>query len=257
VCASSSAVLAWVFHRGRFTAQLVEGRRLFVGVGEAERVVGVARQGEADADGARGRVSVVLVAVDDRWLDSLLGDVRALAPTVYWTVVPLGGAAAVDAVTAPIHEIAPHTIVTFGPQGMTGHADHRAVAAWVVQAWQRSGQRALLLQATTTDRFATEFADVHDALPIFGPGLPERTGERDLAVAVRLDEELQDLKLAALRAQATQTQGLVAAIGEDRFRAWWREETFVTPGVASQLPPISTRSPRRLQGRVAAFRQCR
>jgi hypothetical protein len=74
---------------------------------------------------------------------------------------------------------------------------------------------------------------------------------------LRLDEELQDLKLAALRAQATQTQGLVAAIGEDRFRAWWREETFVTPGVASQLPPISTRSPRRLQGRVAAFRQCR
>jgi flavin-dependent dehydrogenase len=44
---------------------------------------------------------------------------------------------------------------------------------------------------------------------------------------VGLDDELQDLKLAALRAQATQTHGLMAAIGEDRFRAWWREETFV------------------------------
>jgi uncharacterized protein YebE (UPF0316 family) len=45
-----------------------------------------------DADGVRGRVSVVLVAVDDRCLDSVLSDVRALAPTVYWTVVPIGGA---------------------------------------------------------------------------------------------------------------------------------------------------------------------
>jgi hypothetical protein len=92
------------------------------------------------------------------------------------------------------------------------------------------------------------------ALPIFGPGLPQRTGEKD---PVRLDEELQDLKLAALRAQATQTQGLVAAMGEDRFRAWGREETFVAPDVASQLPLISTRSPHRLQGRGAALRQSR
>jgi hypothetical protein len=95
------------------------------------------------------------------------------------------------------------------------------------------------------------------ALPIFGPGLPQRTGEKDLAVTVRLDEELQDLKLAALGAQATQTQGLVAAMGEDRFRAWGREETFVAPDVASQLPLISTRSPHRLQGRGAALRQSR
>jgi len=166
-------------------------------------------------------------------------------------------AAGVDAVTALIHEVAPNTIVTFGPEGMTGHADHRAVAAWVARAWRRAGQRALLLQTTTTDRFATEYADVHDALPLFGPGLPARTGEEDLAVTVRLDEELQDVKLAALRAQATQTQGLVAAIGEDRFRAWGSEETFMTPGVASQLPPISTCSPRRLQGRAGAFRQSR
>ncbi|HZA78770.1 MAG TPA: hypothetical protein VE623_20525 [Acidimicrobiales bacterium] len=46
---------------------------------------------------------------------------------------------------------------------MTGHPDHRALAAWVADPWRRAGRRARLLQATTTDRFATEFADVHEA----------------------------------------------------------------------------------------------
>jgi hypothetical protein len=40
----------------------------------------------------------------------------------------------------------------------------------------------------------------------------------------------QRLAAAAADTQATQTHGLVAAIGEDRFRAWWREETFVAAG---------------------------
>jgi hypothetical protein len=53
---------------------------------------------------------------------------------------------------------------------------------------------------TTTARFATEFADVHQAVPVFGPGLPRRTSNEDLALAVRPDDELQDLKLAAFRA---------------------------------------------------------
>lgn len=139
-------------------------------------------------------------------------------------------AAGIARVAALIDEVAPDTIVTFGPEGMTGHPDHRAVAGWVDDAWRRSGRRARLLQATTTDRFAAEFADLHAAVPVFGPGLPRRTPEADVALAVRLDAELQDRKLAALRAQATQTHGLMAAVGEDRFRAWWRTETFVAAG---------------------------
>jgi len=119
-------------------------------------------------------------------------------------------------------------------------------AGWVDDAWHRSGRRARLLQATTTDRFAIEFADLHAAVPVFGPGLPQRTPDADVALVVDLDDELQDLKLAALRAQATQTHGLLAAIGEDRFRAWWREETFVAADRASRptdLQDLTTPSP--------------
>lgn len=36
----------------------------------------------------------------------------------------------------------------------------------------------------------------------------------------------------ALRAQAGQTAGLIAAVGEERVRRWWSVEAFVPAGAA-------------------------
>jgi hypothetical protein len=91
------------------------------------------------------------------------------------------------------------------------------------------GRHGRLLYATTTDTFADDFADVHAAVPVFGAGLPRRTPAAELALGVHLDAELRDVKLAALRAQATQTAPLLDIIGEDRFTAWWAHETFRSP----------------------------
>ena len=41
------------------------------------------------------------------------------------------------------------------------------------------------------------------------------------------DPHALDRKMVALRAQATQTTALFAALGEDRVRRWWSTETFV------------------------------
>jgi LmbE family N-acetylglucosaminyl deacetylase len=128
-----------------------------------------------------------------------------------------------------IDEVRPDTVVTFGPEGMTGHPDHQSVSSWTSGAWVQARRPGRLLHATTTDAFADEFADLHANIPVFAVGLPRRTPVADLAVAVHLDDELQDVKLAALRAQATQVQPLVARIGPARFRTWWRTESFVEP----------------------------
>ena len=48
----------------------------------------------------------------------------------------------------------------------------------------------------------------------------------DLLAEIRLDDELADLKLAALRTQATQVKPLIDAVGVDRFRQWWQVERF-------------------------------
>jgi LmbE family N-acetylglucosaminyl deacetylase len=137
-----------------------------------------------------------------------------------------------------IAEVRPDTIVTFGPEGMTGHPDHQAVSAWVEAAWRslRPRRRPRLLRATTTDRWADRFADIHRELGIFGPGLPVTTPEDGVAVSVRLDDELADTKMAALRAQATQTAPVFAAMGEDCYRAWFEEENFSVPEVPGSGP---------------------
>jgi LmbE family N-acetylglucosaminyl deacetylase len=136
----------------------------------------------------------------------------------------------VEAVARLLDEVQPDTVVTFGPDGMTGHPDHRTVSRWVTEASIEAGGVGRVLYATTTDAFADEFADIHAAVPVFGPGLPLRTPAGELALSVQLDDELRDVKLAALRAQATQVAPLLDAIGEDRFAAWWRNETFRSPG---------------------------
>src|SRR4051812_15672679 len=40
------------------------------------------------------------------------------------------------AVLRLLHDVQPDTILTFGPEGMTGHTDHVAVSRWVTEAWQ-------------------------------------------------------------------------------------------------------------------------
>jgi LmbE family N-acetylglucosaminyl deacetylase len=154
------------------------------------------------------------------------------------TLADLDRGIGVRMVAELVAEVRPDTIVTFGPEGMTGHPDHRAVAGWVEAAWGsvRPGRRPRLLRATTTERWADRFADMHRELDIFGPGLPLRTPEVDIAVSVRLDDELADTKLAALRAQATQTAPVLAAMGEDRYRAWFEEENFSEPEISRSGP---------------------
>jgi LmbE family N-acetylglucosaminyl deacetylase len=171
------------------------------------------------------------------------------------TLPDLDRGAGVSLVADLIAEVRPDTIVTFGPEGMTGHPDHQTIAAWVEAAWRslRPRRRPRLLRATTTDRFADSYADIHAELGVFGPGLPLRTPDAELSVSVRLDDELADLKLAALRAQTTQTAPVIAAMGEERYRLWFAEESFSSP-----TPTVRVQTRRSalegVEGVVAALR---
>ncbi len=128
-----------------------------------------------------------------------------------------------------IEAVAPDTIVTFGPDGLTGHEDHQTVSAWVTAARAAVAPGTRLLHATTTDEFADGWAPARDAFDVFlADGLPLRTPASALAVRLRLDGAALDRKVVALRAQASQMAGLIAAVGEERVRRWWSEEAFVS-----------------------------
>ncbi len=140
------------------------------------------------------------------------------------------------AVAQLIAEVEPDTILTFGPDGMTGHPDHQAVSAWTTAAWRASGARARLLYATVTPRFHAEWGAVNDRIGLWMSGRGPVTPDHELAAHVALTGAALDRKVAAVRAHVSQTAGLVDELGEEDFRGWWSTEAFVA---ADPGPPES------------------
>jgi LmbE family N-acetylglucosaminyl deacetylase len=131
-------------------------------------------------------------------------------------------------VAETIAALQPSTIVTFGPEGMTGHPDHRAVSAWTTAAWRASTGAAALLYATLTPSFHAAWGDLNDQVGLWADQPePPATDHDDLALLVRLDGEHLDQKMAALRAHEMQTAPLIAEVGDATFRRWWAAEAFV------------------------------
>jgi LmbE family N-acetylglucosaminyl deacetylase len=127
-----------------------------------------------------------------------------------------------------VDDVAPDTIVTFGPDGMTGHEDHQTVSRWATVACRAAAPDARLLYATTTEDFVQAWEPFREQLDIFlADGLPLRTPASELAVSLRLEPAAIDRKIVALRAQSSQTTDLFAVLGEERVRQWWSTETFV------------------------------
>jgi LmbE family N-acetylglucosaminyl deacetylase len=132
----------------------------------------------------------------------------------------------IAAVTTLIERVRPSTIVTFGPEGMTGHPDHRAVSRWTTAAWEQSAPDTRLWYATLGTDFHERWGELNDEVGLWNGAEPPSTPIDDLAAELRLCGPVLDAKLAALRAHESQTAGLVAHAGVDRFRAWWSVEYF-------------------------------
>ena len=152
----------------------------------------------------------------------------------HWLGHPDGGCAdvavepAVDRLVSIIDRVRPDTIVTFGPDGMTGHPDHRAVSAWTTAAWQAQCSRARLWYATLLPSFHAQWGELNDEVGLFADvDGPPCTADEEAALIVRCEGRILDAKMAALRAHHSQTAPLVALAGEETYRHWWSTEAFV------------------------------
>jgi LmbE family N-acetylglucosaminyl deacetylase len=196
------------------------------------RVVCVtATRGEAaDPDATPGQ-RVALAALRTRELVEALA---VLGVTEHhWLDLPDGGCADmdVDEVVAKlaclVDEVRPDTVVTFGPDGFTGHPDHRAVSAWVDLALARSAARPLVLHAVGVEPAVDPALDTD--FGVFELGRPRICTADEIELTVALTGAALDRKVEALLRQESQTAGLVAAVGLDRFRAWVATEHFAVP----------------------------
>jgi LmbE family N-acetylglucosaminyl deacetylase len=137
-----------------------------------------------------------------------------------------------------IDEVRPDTILTFGPDGMTFHPDHVAVHHWVTAAWSSRGCPGRLLYATVTEEYLAGHREELEQWDVYmSDERPLGVAAADAAVHLDLDGPALDRKLTALRAMATQTSGLITALGPDVYAQHVREESFVAAHVV--VGPVS------------------
>jgi LmbE family N-acetylglucosaminyl deacetylase len=154
----------------------------------------------------------------------------------HWLDYADGGCASVDddeaasRIRAVVDDVRPDTVVTFGPDGFTGHPDHQAVSRWVDLALNHhpaGDQGVRLLHAVAREHSADPGLD--DDYGVYELGRPRVCADDDLAVLLLLDDALLDRKVAALLKQESQTSRLVGAVGLPRFRAWVATEALAEP----------------------------
>lgn len=122
----------------------------------------------------------------------------------------------------------PDTILTFGPDGYTGHVDHMTVCNWTTRAFRATAHaQARLLYVTAEEAWMQRWTRVNNEFSVFNPGYPVLTPESDLFIQLKLPPDLLANKVSALRAQATQTAELIEVMGVGEYSNWVSRELFV------------------------------
>ena len=152
----------------------------------------------------------ILGVTEHRFLDGLV-DVDMQTP------LDEAGAAQVLAI---MEEVRPDTVLTFGPEGMTGHEGHKSVSRWATEALLACAEPgARLYHATYTRAWAERWLPLLEPFDIFLPGTPPVTPEEELAIHLELSGDVLERKHRAILAHESQVEGLAHVFGEDLKRA--------------------------------------
>lgn len=203
------------------------------GVRAGNRVVCVtATRGEGGVQDEQRWPAAELVSIRTKELEEAL---EILGVTEHlWLDLPDGGCRELDTeqpvarIERILRDAQPDTVLTFGPDGMTGHPDHAAVSEWTTEAFRRAAKPgARLLYATVTPEWFEEFGPRWQSIGAFmsDDELP-LTPREELALHFSLPPDLLDLKCEALRVQESQSASTIALLGEEWLRRDMTDEMF-------------------------------
>jgi LmbE family N-acetylglucosaminyl deacetylase len=114
-------------------------------------------------------------------------------------------------------EIDPELVISFGPDGFTGHPDHIAIGAWTQHAVASRPTQPALLQTASARWLPRDLIDAMDELDAFFPGFdPGVAGPLEFRLAI--DGDALDTKLSALAAHRSQTTALREHLGVVGYR---------------------------------------
>jgi len=124
-------------------------------------------------------------------------------------------------------DVQPDTVLTFGPEGMTGHEDHKAVSRWTTEAFRRAAKKgSALYYATQTKAYADRWVSYLNRFNVYGPGTPPVTPDEDIDIKFDIPEDLLELKVRAVLAHDSQVDGMRSVFGDDWIRESQSGEYF-------------------------------
>lgn len=184
---------------------------------------------------------------ESRWPAARLGEIRAnelmqackiLGITNHhWLGYADGGCAAVPdeegtaKIKAFIDQYRPNTILTFGPDGMTGHTDHQAVSRWASLAARGTGIK-VYYAVENEEAYEKFLKDLDKQFNIYYKiDKPPVRRKEVCDIALCLSSDLVRKKHAALTAMPSQTEGLLSAIEPDTLEEIFECECYIEAAV--------------------------
>lgn len=128
-----------------------------------------------------------------------------------------------------IKKYQPDTILTFGPDGLTGHSDHSTVSKWVAVATKDLPTKPKVFHAIELrERYENYMKQADERFNIyFNIDKPPLADESDCAICFDCDPDLCAKKVAALKAMPSQTEGLLTSFDPGTINAMMATESFV------------------------------
>ena len=137
--------------------------------------------------------------------------------------------AAVTQLLKHIEEYKPDTVLTFGPDGLTGHPDHQAVSAWVSQAVSETEQKPVVYHAVIEECQYEEYLKTMDReLNIFfNIENPPVFASTNCELCIHLPQYICQKKCAALAKMPSQTAKMRELFDGDFMVNAFRVEAFI------------------------------
>ena len=153
----------------------------------------------------------------------------------HWLDYPDGGCASADEgeavgrLVALLEQVRPEHVLTFGPDGQTGHSDHITVSRWVGLAVDSldAGSRPRVLHSRPSTEWLAQWRPVLEPLGVYMGFEPISTPRAELAISAVFDGDLLEAKVDALLAQVSQSGPMLSALGVDKLREGIREESYI------------------------------
>lgn len=138
-------------------------------------------------------------------------------------------AEALSTITELIDQHNPDTILTFGPDGLTGHPDHQTVSRWVEEAVAKSDGKLLVYHVVyDTAQYEQFLVPLDKKVNVFfNTDKPPLVAAKVCDIAFELPPDILQQKLRALAAQPSQMERVLAAVPKSDQKGTFGHEYFV------------------------------